>query len=73
MRAQAPFASDVGTNGPVAVAAAPPRRKRAVASGARSMTYERSYTGCIRPVLGRGGPLQPSDIKTTYWIFPTLE
>lgn len=25
------------------------------------MTYERSYTDCIRPVLGRSGPLQAFD------------
>ena len=28
-----------------------------MACGARSITYERSYTDCIRPVLGHGGPL----------------
>jgi Phage integrase family len=46
---------------------------RAVASGARSMTYKRSYTDCIRPLLGRRGPLHPFDIKAIYWFFPTLE
>jgi hypothetical protein len=37
------------------------------------MTDEWSYTVCIRPVLGRGGPLQAFHIKAIYWIFPTLE
>src|SRR5215471_114634 len=37
------------------------------------MTDERSYTDCIRPVLGRGGPLQTFDIKPICWSFPTLD
>jgi len=37
------------------------------------MTYERSYTDCIRPALGRGGPLQAFQMKAIYWICPTLE
>ena len=37
------------------------------------MTYERSYTVCIRPVLGCGDPRQPFDIKAIYSIFPTLD
>ena len=37
------------------------------------MTYERSYTDCIRPVLDRCVPLQAFDIKAIYWISPTIE
>jgi hypothetical protein len=37
------------------------------------MTYEGSYTDCIRPVLGRGGPRQTFDIKPICWSFPTLD
>ena len=38
-------------------------KKQAVASGAQSMTYEWSYTVCIKPALGRGGPQQAFDMK----------
>jgi len=37
------------------------------------MTYESSHVVYINPVLGRGGLLQPFDIKAIYWIFSTLE
>jgi hypothetical protein len=43
------------------------------ASGAQPMTYERSYTVCIKTALGRGGLLQALDMITLYWIFLTRE
>jgi len=33
------------------------------------MTYKRSHTACIRPVLGRSGPRQTFDIKAICSIF----
>lgn len=37
------------------------------------MTDKRSYTDCLRAVLGRGGPLQAFHRNAMYWIVPTLE